>query len=150
MKLRTLSIKLGFAQWEKVVFHFARLPAGIDVLLVLNSGLNKVDVGKKDARIKGQDFVFQVQADQPKELKDQLQQVKPLSPPYVPGLDKILENRQEVFALEQGSAASNLPALEIEVLPGASPMRLLPHHVSVENERILKIRTQGDAGQGNR
>ena len=60
----------------------------IDVLLGLDSGLNKVDVGKKEACIKAQHLVFQVQADQPKELKDQLEQVKPSSRPYNPGLAK--------------------------------------------------------------
>ena len=92
----TLSIKLGSASWESVVAHFAKLPAGIDVLLGI-------------ARIKTQDFVFQVQTDQPKELKDQLEQVKQPSQSYVPGLNEILEKHQEVFALEKWSAASNLP-----------------------------------------
>jgi len=62
----TLSTKLESAQWEKVVTHFACLPAGIHMLFGLDSGLKKIDVAKKDARIKAQDFIFQVQADQPR------------------------------------------------------------------------------------
>ena len=50
----TLSIKFGSVPWEEVVAYFARLPAGIDVLLGLDGGLNKVDVAKKEARIKAQ------------------------------------------------------------------------------------------------
>ena len=115
--------------------HFASLPAGIDVLVGLDSRLNKVDVTKKEARIKAQDIVFQVQAHRSKELKDQLQQVKPSSRPYVPGLDKILEKHQEVFVLEKWSAASKLPPVEIELLPGASLMRVTPHHMSARTNR---------------
>ena len=73
----TLSVKLRCAQWEKVVAHFPRLRASIDVLVGLDSGLNRVDVANKEARIKAQDFVFPVQADQPKDLKDHLEQLKP-------------------------------------------------------------------------
>jgi len=114
------------------VAHFAKLPAGIHVLLGLDSGLNKVDVAKKEARIKTQ------QTDQRKELKDQFEQDKQPSQSYVPGLDEILEKHQEVFALEKRSAASNLPPVEIELLPGASPMRVPSHHMSAEDEQILE------------
>jgi len=40
------------------------------VLLRLRSGLNKVDVARKEVRIEAHDFVFQVQVDQP---EDQLE-----------------------------------------------------------------------------
>jgi hypothetical protein len=100
------------------------------------------------ARIKTQEFVFQVQTDQPKELKDQLEQVKQPTQSYVPGLNEILEKHQEVFALEKWSAASDLPPVEIELLPGASPMRLPPHHMSAEDEQILEEEVR-DAGQRN-
>jgi hypothetical protein len=61
---------LGSALREIVEAYFVSVPAGIDVLLELGSGLNEVDFAKKKARIKAQDFVFQVQAHQPKKLKD--------------------------------------------------------------------------------
>ena len=69
-----------------MVTRFSRRPAGIDVLLGLESRINKVDV-----------LIFQVQADQRKELNDPLKQVKLSRRPYVPGLDKILEKHQEVL-----------------------------------------------------
>jgi len=81
------------------VAHIASFGAGIHVLLRLDWGLNKVDVAKKEARIKAQDFVFQVQMDQGKKLKDQLEQGEPVNDPYVPGLDELVEKCQDFFAL---------------------------------------------------
>jgi len=34
--------------------------------------------------------------------------------------------------------ASNLPPVEIQLLPGASPMRIPPHHMYPEDEQILE------------
>jgi len=104
------------------VGHFPRLHVGIDVLLRLDSGLNKVDVAKKQAGI-------YAQADQP---EDQLELGQPVSQPHVLGLKQILEKYHEVFALEKWCAASTI---EIELLPGRTG-----------SER----RSQGDAGKGNR
>jgi len=57
-KSGTLSVKLGSAPWESVTAHFARLPAGIDMILGLDNGLNKVDVTQREARVGPTDFVF--------------------------------------------------------------------------------------------
>jgi len=110
------------------VGHFARVHVGIDVLLRLESGLNKVDVAKKQAGIYAHDFLFHFQADQP---EDQLELGQPVSQPHVLGLKQILEKYHEVFALEKWCAASTI---EIELLPGRTG-----------SER----RSQGDAEKGN-
>ena len=61
-KSGTVSVKLGSAPWESVTAHFARLPAGIDMILGLDNGLNKVDVAQREARLGPTDFVFQIQS----------------------------------------------------------------------------------------
>ena len=110
-KSGTLSVKLGSAPWESVTAHFARLPAGIDMILGLDNGQNKVDVAQREARIGPTDFVFRIQSTPTAGALDPDSQKATAT---VPGLGEVLEKHNDVFALEKWSAASKLPPIEID------------------------------------
>ena len=81
--------------------------------------------------------------------EDQLELGKFVSQPYTPRLNQILEKHQEVFALDKGCAASKLPLVEIELLPGASAMRVQASQYVCRGRAGWGGRSQGDAGQGS-
>jgi hypothetical protein len=134
-KSGTVSVKLGSAPWESVTAQFARLPAGIDMILGLDNGLNKVDVAQREARIGPTDFVFQIQSTRYAGALDSDSQKVLL--PYL-GWVKFWRSTMMFLALEKWSAASKLPPNEIELLPGATPVKVPPHHMSAEDEQVLE------------
>lgn len=97
------------------------MPRDIDVIIGIDSQLSKVNFSKQEA-FKGEKFVFQITADEDDEIFDD--EAVTLATTKHPALvQQVLDKHVRVFAVENWSTISTLPAVDIHMSKCASPVR---------------------------